>query len=293
VDGLPEPGGDDRHAIVTAITPGYFRAIGMDLLAGRHFTGADRRGSAPVAIASDRVARLVGLEPHALVGRRIQVDVVSGKPGWATVVGVVRDVALRGPEGRSSAQLYRPTAQAPTFGTTFFAVKAFARPEQLATAVRQTLSAIDADLPLYNVRTFDEIRAGFVAERRFAMTMMSAFGLLAALLAGIGLYGVLTYLVQLRTREIGIRMALGASPGAVRAQVLRSGLLLGAAGLAIGTAGAYGATQLLASRVPGIEPAGTLLVAAAAGSMLLLTAVVTWIPARRATRVDPVLALRE
>jgi ABC-type antimicrobial peptide transport system permease subunit len=271
-----------------SVTAGYFHAIGLDVVAGRPFNAADHQGAPRVAIVSERVARVLGLEPRELIGRTVQ----GGRRSSATIVGVSRDVLMHGPQRTVNMLLYEPIAQSPAYGTTFLVVKTTTPPAGLASAVRTALLKIDSDLPVYNVRTFDEIRAGFVAERRFAMTVMSAFGLLATLLAGIGLYGVLSYLVQLRTREIGIRMALGASPRIVRAQVVRSGLLLGAAGLALGAAAAYGATHLLASRVPGIEPAGAVLIAAAAVSMLLLTAAVTWIPARRATRVDPVVALR-
>jgi putative ABC transport system permease protein len=291
IEGLPTPEGKPEGVVSVAVTPGYFQAIGLDLLAGRPFTDADRQGAPRVAIVTARVAHLAGLEPRELVGRRIQIG--SNRPQtWATIVGVARDVLVRGPESGAGAQIYEPMAQAPAFGTTFFAVKAATSPVSLAAPVRRAIATIDPDLPLYNMRTFDEVRASFIADRRFAMTVMSGFGLLTVLLAGIGLYGVLTYLVQLRTREIGIRMALGASPGAVRWHVVRTGLAHGAAGLAVGAVAAYAASQLVLSRIPGIEPADAGLVAVVGVSMLAASAVVTWLPARRATSINPVLALR-
>jgi putative ABC transport system permease protein len=151
---------------------------------------------------------------------------------------------------------------------------------------------VDADLPVYNIKTFDEVRAGFVADRRFAMVVMTAFAALAALLAGIGLYGVLTYLVQLRTREIGIRVALGASPGKVRRQVVRSGLLHAFGGVMTGAAAATAALRVMTARVPGLQPADALLLGIVAGAMIVAAAAVTWLPARRATAIDPVEALR-
>jgi putative ABC transport system permease protein len=288
VDGLPAPQGAESIVVGISVTPGYFRAIGLDIVAGRPFNEGDHQNAPRVAIVSERVARVLGLDPHELLGRRVQ----GRRQTQATIVGIARDVLMHGPGRSGSMLLYEPMAQSPAYGTTFIAVKSSTPPAGQASAVRATMAGIDSDVPLYNVRTFEEVRAAFIADRRFAMTVMSAFGLLATLLAGIGLYGVLTYLVQLRTREIGIRMALGASPGAVRWQVVRSGLAHGVAGLALGTAAAYAASQFLVSRIPGIEPAGATLVAGAAASMLILCTVVTWLPARRATSINPVLALR-
>jgi putative ABC transport system permease protein len=289
IDGLPAPQGAESFVMGISVTPGYFRAIGLDVVAGRPFNQGDHQHAPRVAIVSERVARVLGLDPHDLLGRPVQ----GGRQTQAIIVGIVRDVLMGGP-GQSTPMmlLYEPMAQSPGYGTTFIAVKSSTPPAGQAAAVRTTMAGIDPDVPLYNVRTFDEVRAAFIADRRFAMTMMGGFGLLATLLAGIGLYGVLTYLVQLRTREIGIRMALGASPFAVRWQVVRSGLAHGVAGLTLGAAAAYAASQFLVSRIPGIEPAGATLVAGAAASLLVLCAVVTWLPARRATSINPVLALR-
>jgi ABC-type antimicrobial peptide transport system permease subunit len=211
---------------------------------------------------------------------------------WASIVGVVRDVRLRGPEYEEVGQLYVPAAQEFGAGTTFLIVRTAGEPRAFASALRSAVATVDADLPVYKVRTFDEVRAGFVAERRFAMAVMTAFAALAASLAAIGLYGVLTYLVQLRTREIGIRVALGASPGAVRRQIVRSGLAHALGGVIAGAALTVAALQVVIARVPGIQPADASLVGAVAGAMVLGAAAVTWLPARRATAIDPVAALR-
>jgi putative ABC transport system permease protein len=270
-------------------TPGYFQAIGIDRLAGRFFAESDDERSTPVVIVSDSFARRAGLTPAEAVGRRVRAGVNSR---WASMVGVVRDVRLKGPESGTTAQLYVPAAQGFSGGTTFVVTKTVGDPRPFASALRSAVAAVDADLPVYNIKTFDEVRAGFVADRRFAMVVMTAFAALAALLAGIGLYGVLTYLVQLRTREIGIRVALGASPGKVRRQVVRSGLLHASAGVMTGAAVATAALRVMTARVPGLQPADALLLVTVGAAMIVVAVAVTWLPARRATAIDPVEALR-
>ena len=232
----------------------------------------------------------MGLSPPAAFGRRLEICI--GRSSWATVVGVVRDVRMGGPEADSGAQIYVPLAQQPNYGTTFLVVKAARDPVAIGTAVRSAMAGLDSELPLYNMQTFEQRRAGFLAERRFAMAIMSAFGLLAMGLAGMGLYGVLTYLVQLRTREIGIRMALGASPAAVRWQVVRGGLLHAISAVAIGAAASVALLRVMTSYVQGLQPADAPLLATAAAAVLAATIPITWIPARRATAIDPMHALR-
>jgi putative ABC transport system permease protein len=290
IEGRPAPEGAQRGASYLSASADYFHAIGIPVVAGRPFTHADRQGAQPVAIVSENVARRVGLSPAEIVGHRVEIGI--GPPSWATVVGVVRDVRLQGPEADPEAQLYVPLAQQPNYGTTFIVVKALGDPAALAPALRAAMARIDADVPLYSVRTFDQVRQDFIADRRFAMAVMSAFGLLASLLAVVGLYGVLTYLVQLRTREIGIRMALGASTGAVWWQVVRDGLFHAIGGAVAGMAAAAVALRLMTAYVPGIDVAGPALLAGVAIAMVAASAAVTWLPARRATSVNPVEALR-
>ncbi len=290
VEGRPVPEGAERGVSYLSASPDYFQAIGIPLVAGRHFAYTDGAGVQPVAIVSESVARRVGLSPAEAIGRRVEIGVQGGT--LATIVGVVRDVRLQGPEADPGAQLYVPLAQQANYGTTFIVVKTLGHPTTLAPALRAAMAGVDSDLPVYNIQTFEQVRARFLAERGFAMAVMTAFAALAALLAGIGLYGALTYLVQLRTREIGIRVALGASPGAVRRQVVRSGLLHALGGVIAGAALATAALQVVIARVPGIQPADAPLLGAVAGAMVLGAAAVTWLPARRATAIDPVEALR-
>jgi putative ABC transport system permease protein len=290
VEGRPAPEGAQRGASYLSASPDYFQAIGIRLVAGRHFASTDRAGTQPVAMISESVARRVGLSPPEAIGQRIAIGVQGGS--LATIVGVVGDVRLHGPEADSGAQLYVPLAQQTNYGTTFIVVKTLGNPTIVAPALRAAMASVDSDLPIYNIQTFEQVRASFLADRGFAMAVLSAFGALAFLLAGIGLYGTLTYLVQLRTPEISIRMALGASPGAIRWQVLRQGLLHAIAAVALGAGASAILLRVMTSVVPGLERPGVSVLAAAAGTMLIAVIPIIWLPARRATGIDPVCALR-
>jgi putative ABC transport system permease protein len=290
VDGRPAHEEAQPFALYLWASPDYFRAIGIPLVAGRYFEPTDRAGAQQVAIVSESVARRVGLSPAEAIGRRAAIGLRGN--ALATIVGVVRDVRFAGPEADAGAQLYVPVAQHANYATTFIVVKTAGNLAALAPVLRATMSDVDSALPLYDIRTFEQVRAGFLANRAFAMTVLSAFGVLALVLAGIGLHGTLTYLVQLRAPEIGIRMALGASPGAVRWQVLRQGLLHALAAVAIGAGASAILLRVMTSVVPGLERPGMSILAVAVGTMFLAVIPITWLPARRATAIDPVRALR-
>lgn len=290
IEGRPAPEGAQRSATYLAASPDYFQAIGIPLVAGRHFAPTDRTGAQPVAIVSESVARREGLSPAEAIDQRIAIGLQGD--ALATIVGVVRDVRLRGPEADLGAQLYVPLAQQASYGTTFIVVKAFGNPTTLAPALRAAFARVDSDVPVYNIQTFEQVRASFLGERGFARTILSAFSVLALFLAGIGLYGILTYLVQLRTPEIGIRMALGASRGSVRWQIVRHGLLHALAAIALGTGASVILLRVMTSVVPGLERPDAPLLAAAAAAMLIAVIPIIWLPARWATAIDPVRALR-
>ena len=290
VEGLPEQK-VESYALLVRASIDYFRTMGIDLLAGRAFTPADGPAAPSVTIVSERVARAYGLEPSQLIGRRIR-EPFRDTVAYSEIVGVVRDVRHRGPEGQAGAQLYRPLAQNPGFGTLYVAVKASRSARAIAADVRAALASIDPSLPPYNVRTFDEIRASYVAERRFAMTLMLAFAVLTAALAAIGLYGVMSYLVELRTREIGIRVALGATSASILRDTIKRGLLYAFGGVVVGAAAAASVSRVVISRVPGLQQVEPATLALTATVMLALAACTVWLPARRAARVDPVEALR-
>jgi putative ABC transport system permease protein len=280
----------DHNALRLSATPGYFAALGIDVIAGRSFAESDRPGSPRVAIVSESFARAFKLEPAAILGHRVKDDLIRG---WAEVIGVVRDVRMRGPESDLLPAVYLPFAQVPINARAFVAAKSGARsPEELMVSLRRAVARVDAGLPLYNVRTFADVRSEYLATRRFAMTTMVAFGSVAFGLACFGLYAVVSYLVRLRTREIGIRMAIGAAPAALRRDVLVNGGLHAAAGIGAGTAVAVGAWKLVSATVPGAGQIEPTIVTGVCAMVFLVAVAAAWLPAQRAARIDPIAALR-
>lgn len=282
--------GETHYALHLLATPGYFSALGIDVLAGRAFGDGDTTSSTLTAVVSESFTRSFGLTVREVLGRRVNVGLTM-TPRWAEIIGVVTDVRMRGPESDLQPALYVPFAQTPINATGFVVVKA-RLVQGLVSSIRSVVGRIDPTLPLYNVRTFGEVRSEYLAPRRFAMTTMVSFGGAAFGLAALGLYGVISYLVRLRTREIGIRIAIGAPPALVRRQVIGSGALHAAAGIAIGLASSVGLWRIVTARVPGVGPvdwAGSGILCAL---VFLVSISAAWLPARRAARTDPLAALR-
>jgi hypothetical protein len=235
--------------------------------------------------------RRAGLTPAEAAGRRAIVN-WTGQPEQMEIAGVVRDIRLVGPENQMTPMVYRPLAQLSNDPTMHVVVKAAeGDPLRFVPAVRAVVGRIDPNLPIHNIRTFEDIRAAFIADRRLAMTMMLAFGMLAAVLCMAALYGTTAYLVQRRTREFGIRMAIGASPSRVLRHALSGAARQVTAGVLIGTGGVFAISRAAAAhttRFGEVDPA----IMASVG--ILLSAIgllATWIPARRSSRIDPARAL--
>jgi len=292
IESLSRVAAEPRHALYIPASVDYFSALGIPLLAGRSFAAADSSGAPPVVIVSEALARVYGVRPEQLIGQRFMLYEGRNDKTPAEVVGVVRDVRLRGPEQPAGAQLYVPYAQRPAFGNSYVVIKTTGDPREMMRAARAAVSAVDGNLPPYNIQTFDDIRASYVAERRFAMLLMLSFAVLTGGLAAIGLYGVMTYLVQLRTREIGIRVALGATPGGVLSDTMMGGLRYAVPGILVGVALAAALSEVFISRVPGLQQADGATLALSAAGMLGLAIGAIMVPARRAGRIDPVEALR-
>jgi putative ABC transport system permease protein len=280
----------DRNALRLSATPGYFAAIGIDVLAGRAFTEADRPGTTPVAIVSEGFAWAFELQPVQIIGRRMNAGL--GKERLAEIIGVVRDVRMRGPESDLQPAMYLPFAQTSINATGYVVTKAGTRPQDLIPSIRRAIGRIDPVLPIYNVRPFDDVRSDYLASRQFAMATVLAFGTVACGLAALGLYGVISYMVRLRAREIGIRIAIGASPAAVRREVIGSGVFHATGGIAIGIAFALSLSRFISAYVPGLGQVDAAGLAALAAMTFIVSIGVSWFPARRAARVDPLVALR-
>jgi putative ABC transport system permease protein len=274
------------------IGPGYFRTFGIPIVRGRGFTDADD-GSAPlVMIVNESFARLYWPNEDAL-GKQLQMPAaggaVVGGNGWRTVVGVAKDAHIRVLR-ESSPIAYLPVGQGVWQG--YFAIRSTEPPAALTPMIRSAVAEVAPTTKLYDLRSMDDVLAPSLAEPRLGTMLMTSFGLVALLLAAIGLYGVMASLVRDQTREIGIRIALGASVGRVRSEVLRRAGIVAGVGVAAGLAGALATSRVLSTLLFGVSPADPVSLGGACLVLLLVAALAAYIPARRATRVDPVQALR-
>jgi putative ABC transport system permease protein len=285
---VPEPGRGPELALC-AVTPDYFRALGITLRGGRPFLESDRAGSPEVAIVNETLARRLWGEADP-VGKSLRLPRPGG-PVVATVVGVVADVRHEGLETPPRGAAYRPFAQDPR-PFAFLVLRAPVDPARLVTALRHEVAALDRGLAVHDVATMERRLSDATAARRFNTALVGAFGLVALLLSAVGLYGVMAQSVTERTRELGIRIAIGAAPRQVRALVLRQGLAMAAGGAAVGAFAAFAASRALKGALYGVEPADAVTFAAVPVILLAVCALACALPARRATRVDPAVALR-
>ena len=273
-----------------AVTPDYFRALGTPLVRGRFFTDSDTLEGQPVALVDEAAARRFWPDADP-VGRRFKQGGRGSKAPWVTVVGVVGNVKTEGFDQPDQPHLYLSMFQNVGYSMAVY-LKAEGDPKSLTQALRREVQTVDPNLPVFGERTMEEVVAASLAQRRFALQVVGGFGVLALLLAGIGIYGVVAYSVSQRTREIGIRLALGASRGAILRWVFGQGMRLTLFGLGAGLAVALALTRLLRGLLFGVEATDPLTYG---GLALLLAAVALlacYVPARRATKVDPMVALR-
>jgi putative ABC transport system permease protein len=269
----------------------YFRAMGMQLRAGRGFTEWDTENAPPVVVINETLARsqFAGEDP---IGKLITFRFDGPRRIYGTIVGVVADVKRFGLEAHVPPQEYHSVLQRAPFGDIDLVVRAVGDPLSLAPAVRRQVWAIDANMPVVDMMSMEQRLAESVAPRRFQMLLFGAFAAVALVLAAVGVYGVISHSVSRRTHEIGIRMALGARPRDVLAMVIRQGMWLALVGVAIGLAAAFALTRLMASllfNVSATDPATFALIALL---LVIVALIASYVPARRATKVDPLIALR-
>jgi predicted permease len=285
IEGQPRPADWTRmEAQYNAVSTDYFRTLGISLLAGREFTEDDREGSEPVVIVNDvfRHRYLVGVEP---IGQRIR----SGSESMS-IVGVVGDVRHQGPERPAGPRIYRPLSQGGD-AISYLVVRTAGPPAALSGALRAAVRSVDRALPI-EIRTMEEALSAAVSQRRHIMAVVTFFSLVALAISAVGLAGLLWRSVTLRTREIGIRMALGARPGQVVGGVLSRSAVLVVVGLAVGLAAAVGLARLLGSLLVGVSPHDLSVLVAAALLVAIVSALASWVPARRAAGIHPGEALR-
>ncbi len=274
----------DNSISIRRVTADYHKAIGIPLRRGRLFTDADRDGTAPVVIINESAARkyFPGEDP---VGRPVNIN------GDRTIVGVVGDIYQSSLEIEPRTEAYVPVAQGRTLGGDLI-VRTTGDPYTVLPGVRAAVLSALPDVPLRNVRTMDEVIARQVAQRRFNMLMLGLFGVLGLVISAVGIYGVMAYVVAQREREIGVRMALGASRGAVVGMVLRSAAVLVLTGLVIGGVAAWALGGTAKAFLFKIDVTDPRVYATAIGVLVAAALVASAIPARRAASVDPLVALR-
>ena len=281
------PQGQEPVTDVRVITHGYLKTMGVPLLKGRLFNEQD---------ASDAKGRVVINETMALkhwpgedpIGKRVRI-------AWDSledeVIGVVGDVRHAGLDGEIRPMTYWPYARNP-YGTMTVTVRTAADPNRIVTSIAGLVRQLDPELALANVKTMDEVVSDSVAQRRLTMLLLTIFAGAALLLAAVGIYGVIAYSVTERTQEIGIRMALGAQRGAVLRMVITQALVLAVTGIAVGGGGALLLTRLMEGLLFEVKPADPLTFGVVSGILAAVALLASYIPGRRATQVDPVIALR-
>jgi len=291
VKGASEADQERRAPLLSYVmTPDFFKTMGIPLRQGRDFTEGDTRDKPPVAIISERTAKTFWPE-QAPLGRQFKWGGPDGNNPWITVIGVVSNIKHRATEGETGLEIYLPYTQL-VAGTFHLVVRAQGDPRALASALSDAIHAADSETGVIYLKPMEEMVANSLWQRRLWGALFAVFAGIALALASVGIYGVMSYVVTQRTREIGIRMALGAQRGAVLRAVLRQGMILVLIGTGLGLTGALATTRLISGQLFGVtatDPATFI------GVSLLLTLVALsacYLPARRATRVDPMVSLR-
>jgi putative ABC transport system permease protein len=284
------PRADLPSSAFTPVSENYFKTMGVRLLKGRVFTEADTAGKPTVTVINERLAARMwpGADP---IGKRLKQGWPEDQTPWREVIGVVADVKMNGVDSDTPLQSYLPLAQEPS-NFLGIAVRTSGDPLSFAATVEQTIHSLDKDLPVFNVYSMEQLLGNAIARQRLTMVLLLCFAALAALLAAVGIYGVMSYSVSLRAREIGVRMALGASAGDALRLIVGQGMKLTLTGVALGLVAAFALTRLMAALLFGVGATDPLTFAIVALSLTFIALLACWIPARRAAKVDPMVALR-
>ena len=290
----PLPEGQHASADLTPVTPEYFHAMQIPLLEGRDFTERDDMKAAQVMIVNQAFAQRY-FPGQNVLGKKLKPGAGNGSPGgppWREIVGVVGTIRLGALDRDVKPAMYLPAAQLNTWCCLYSVVRTSLDPTSLASSVQHIVSGMDKDIPVTQVRTMKELLFMQLSQPRFAMVLLGSFAGLAIVLTIVGLYGVMTYSVSRRTREIGVRMALGAQRVSVLKMVLRDAAILVTAGIVIGTISALASASILQSMLYGVRPRDPAVMAVVCTAVALVGLAAAYIPARRAARVDPMVALR-
>jgi putative ABC transport system permease protein len=290
IEGQPAPVGQAMHAHRQAVTPSYFSVLHIPLLTGRVFTTADDASAPPVAIVTNALARNRWPNQSA-VGRRFKLGQADSDGGWITVIGVARDVKQFGVREGSVEGIYLPFAQSPP-RTATIALRVTREPIALATPARRIIRGLDPELAVFGVEAMPQTLARSIWQPKLQSLLVGAFAVIALALAAVGVYAVISYAVAQRTREIGVRMALGAQRSAVLRLVLTQGVHLTLVGVALGLIASLAGARLLRGLLFGVSVHDPLTFAGVPVLLALVAVIACYLPARRAASVDPVIALR-
>jgi putative ABC transport system permease protein len=288
IEGKPSDPNNPTYANSRVASPDYFNALGIPLLKGRYFADADSETAPKVVIISESFAR-EAFPNEDPVGQHILID--FGEEWKGEIVGVVGNIRHRGLSAEPWREMYVNQYQAP-INSTNLVVRAGSDPTRLTAAIKAEVQAMDKDVPLYSVRTMENLVSESVAQPRFRTLLLTIFAVVALVLAAVGIYGVMSYYVTQRTHEIGIRMALGASQKDVMRLVVGQGMALALAGVGVGLIGAFLLTRLMVSLLYQISASDPTTFAVISITLTAVALLASYIPARRATKVDPMVALR-
>src|SRR5256714_9880241 len=296
IEDRPDESGKGLFVEVTSATPEYFKVLQASLVGGRYFTEADDTGKQPVAIVDESTARTYWPDRDP-IGRRLSMRSPRGaaNPPWCTVVGVIKDINSDGLDQSGVPHIYRPIYQYPGFRSLSksVTVRTSLSATSLEPLIRRELQAVDPNLPVFNVRTMNEVIDGSLASRRFSAELVGVFAVVALLLASVGIYGLLAYMVGQRSHEIGVRMALGALPSTIGKMIVSRGLGLAGIGVVVGLILSGIMAPLISTVLYGVRPIDPEVFIAVPSILIVVVLLASYIPARRAAKVNPIVALRE
>ncbi|MBD0373380.1 MAG: ABC transporter permease [Pyrinomonadaceae bacterium] len=291
VEGKPAPPPSEvDDAEYRVVTPKYFETMGISLVRGSTFTEQHTGNTPEVMLINETMARKVfpGEDP---IGKRLNIGNPGSSP-WRTIIGIVRDVRQKALDTEPYPQMYTPYAQTPRARSMTLIARTSSDPTALVPSIRNELAAMDKDQPLYNVRTLEQVMSESIARQRFSMLLIAIFACVGLVLASVGIYGVMSYTVAQRTHEIGVRMALGASARDVLKMVVGQGMLLSLIGTGLGLIAAFLLTRLISSLLFSVSATDPLTYALISLMLISVALLACLVPALRATRVDPMVALR-
>ncbi len=289
IESRPLPAAEQPEVQFRRAMHNYFETMGIPLKQGRTFNQDDTATAPPVAVINETMARRL-FPDQSPIGQHIRMG-PNATGAWTTIVGVIGDVRHGGLEETPQPEMYITYLQGPPVGP-FIVLRTTGDPALMAETVRAEARRIDKSLPLYDIRTMDTLRSEAVSTRRFILLIVGAFGLLALGLAAIGVYGVMSLIVSERTREVGVRLALGAQPSELLTMIVGQAAKLAGVGVAIGVAAALTLAPLLDSQLYGVESLDPMTFVAVPAGLLLIAALAALVPARKAMRIDPLAALR-